>query len=174
MGAFCPACLPHGKIVLRMLGYVRPYAGLVVLSFVITLLATLIGLSPPMMMRALTDVALAPKTPRPMAAREHLLWIIVALLFFQRISGFILGALRGWLNGYLGQRIIFDVRSAVYQHLHRLSIGFYDKKSVGSLMSNVTNDTSVLHGFCVDGLQNLLVNIMTLVDIGATLFLMNS
>ena len=50
---------------------------------------------------------------QPMAAREHLLWIIVALLFFQRVSSSVLGALRGWLNGYLGQRIIFDVRSRV-------------------------------------------------------------
>ena len=169
----CPACLPRGKIVLRMLSYARPYAGLVVLSFVVTLLVTVIGLSPPMMMRALTDGALAPKMPRPMAAREHLLWIIVALLFFQRVSSSVLGALRGWLNGYLGQRIIFDVRSRVYQHLQSLSIGFYDKKSVGTLMSNVTNDTSVLHSFCVDGLQNMLVNIMTLVGIGVTLFCMN-
>src|SRR6266849_5822971 len=45
----CPACLPRGKIVLRMLSYVRPYAGLVILSFVVTLLVTVIGLSPPMM-----------------------------------------------------------------------------------------------------------------------------
>src|SRR5260370_37460447 len=52
-------------------------------------------------------------------------------------------------------------------------IGFYDKKSVGTLMSNVTNDTSVLHSFCVDGLQNMLVNLMTLVGIGVTLFCMN-
>src|SRR5262249_43072431 len=41
----CPACLPRGKIVLRMLGYVRPYTGLVILSFVATLAVTLIGLS---------------------------------------------------------------------------------------------------------------------------------
>src|SRR5207244_2904870 len=54
----CPACLPRGKIVMRMMGYIRPYAGLVILSFVTTLLVTLIGLSPPMMMRALTDGAL--------------------------------------------------------------------------------------------------------------------
>jgi ATP-binding cassette, subfamily B, bacterial len=98
----------------------------------------------------------------------------VALLFLQRVGSSAFSALRTWLNGYLGQRIIFDVRSRVYQHLQRLSIGFYDKKSVGSLMSNVTSDTSVLHQFCVDGLQNILVNILTLVGIGVTLFLMNA
>src|SRR5205814_1290234 len=85
----CPACLQRGKIVMRMLGYVRPYAGLAILSFATTLVVTAIGLTPPMLMRALTD------------------------------------------------------------------------------------DTSVLHSFCVDGLQNILVNTMTLVGIGVTLFLMN-
>jgi ATP-binding cassette, subfamily B, bacterial len=169
----CPACLKRGKIVLRMLGYVRPYLGLAILSFVATLLVTVIGLAPPMMMRSLTDGALAPRMPRPIAAREHLLWIIVAMLFFQRVGSSTFGAVRYWLNGYLGQRIIFDVRSRVYQHLQSLSMGFYDRKSVGTLMSNVTNDTSVLHSFCVDGLQNMLVNTMTLVGIGATLFWMN-
>jgi ATP-binding cassette, subfamily B, bacterial len=169
----CPACLPRGKIVLRMLGYIRPYTGLVILSFVATLAVTLIGLSPPMMMRALTDGALAPPKPRPIAAREHLLWIIVFLLFLQRVGSSAFSALRTWLNGYLGQRIIFDVRSRVYEHLQTLSVGFYDKKSVGTLMSNVTSDTSVLHSFCVDGLQNMLVNVMTLVGIGVTLFCMD-
>jgi ABC-type bacteriocin/lantibiotic exporter with double-glycine peptidase domain len=96
----CPACLPRGKIVLRMLGYIRPYAGLVILSFVATLAVTLIGLSPPMMMRALTDGALAPPKPRPIAAREHLLWIIVFLLFLQRVGNSTFSALRTWLNGY--------------------------------------------------------------------------
>jgi ATP-binding cassette subfamily B protein len=169
----CPACLPRGKIVLRMLGYVRPYLGLVILSFAATLLVTLIGLSPPMLMKILTDEALVPKTARPMDAREQVLWVIVALLFFQRVGSSLFSALRTWLNGYLGQRIIFDVRSQVYQHLQKLSIGYYDKKSVGSLMANVTSDTSVLHSFCVDGLQNVLVNVLTLIGIGVTLFLMD-
>jgi ATP-binding cassette subfamily B protein len=169
----CPACLPRGKIVLRMLGYIRPYTGLVILSFVATLLVTLINLSPPLLMKILTDEALAPPKPRPMAQREHVLWIIVGLLFLQRVGSSIFSAMRTWLNGYLGQRIIFDVRSKVFQHLQTLSVGFYDKKSVGTLMSNVTSDTSVLHGFCVDGVQNILVNVMTLVGIGVTLFVMD-
>jgi ABC-type multidrug transport system fused ATPase/permease subunit len=52
-------------------------------------------------------------------------------------------------------------------------MGFYDRKSVGTLMSNVTSDTSVLHSFCVDGLQNMLVNLLTLTIIGMLLFSMD-
>jgi ATP-binding cassette subfamily B protein len=169
----CPSCLPRGKIVLRMLGYVRPYLPLALLSFAAAILVSLVNLSPPMLMRLLTDGVLAPQRLQPLAAREQILWGVVGALFLQRLGSALLGGFHHWLNGYLGQRIISDVRTRLYEHLQTLSLGFYDRKSVGTLMANVTSDTSVLHQFCVEGLQNVLIHLLTMVGIGAVLFWMD-
>ena len=152
----CSSCLPRGKIVLRMLGYVRPYLPLALLSFAAALLVSLVNLAPPMLMRLLTDGVLAASACSRWQRESSALWGVVGALFLQRLVSALLGGLHHWLNGYLGQRIISDVRTRLYEHLQTLSLGFYNRKSVGTLMANVTSDTSVLHQFCVEGLQNVL------------------
>ena len=43
-------------------------------------------------------------------------------------------AWRSWLNGWLGQSIIFDLRTQLYRQLQKLSLSFYDKRQVGSVL----------------------------------------
>ncbi len=169
----CPACLKKGKLLMRVLAYAKPYWHYSILSFFLTLALTIIGLTPPYLMKQLTDRALAPISPTPMSERYRvLLWTVVALGILYLVRAFITGV-RNQLMGWLGQQIMYDVRTQVYEHLQRLSLSFYDKRSLGGIMSRVTNDTSVINGFIVSGLQNLLINMLTLVGIGVILLKMN-
>ena len=59
---------------------------LVALAFLLYHAVTFINLAPPMLMRVLTDGALAPKRPVPLAARDHVLWVVVGCLFVQRLG----------------------------------------------------------------------------------------
>ena len=171
----CPACLKKGKLLVRVVQYAKPYWHLSVLSFFLTLILTAIGLAPPALMKYLMDRSLAPPEGMhiPMAERFAVLRYVVISLGVLYIVRTIVSAVRSQLMGWLGQRIMFDVRTQVYDHLQELSISFYDKKHLGSIMSRVTNDTAVLNGFIVDGLQNLIINAMTLVGIGIILLSMN-
>src|SRR5437868_8218878 len=82
-------------------------------------------------------------------------------------------AWRSWLNGWLGQSIIFDLRTQIYRHLQKLSLSFYDKRQVGSVLSRVTSDTSNLHSFLVSGIQSVLINLLTILGIGVIMFILD-
>jgi ATP-binding cassette, subfamily B, bacterial len=70
----------------------------------------------------------------------------------------------------LGQSIVFDLRTQLYRHLQKLSLSFYDKRQVGSVLSRVTSDTSTLHSFLVSGVQSVIINVLTVLGIGVIMF----
>ncbi|MGQ9697859.1 MAG: ABC transporter transmembrane domain-containing protein [Armatimonadota bacterium] len=171
----CPACLKKGKLLVRVLQYAKPYWHLSLLSFLLTLMLTALGLAPPALMKQLMDRSLSPppNIHVPMPERFAVLRTIVVALGGVYVLRAVLGALHSRLMGWLGERIMFDVRTQVYEHLQKLSLSFYDRRHLGSIMSRVTNDTSVMNGFIVSGLQNLIINALTLVGIGVILVSMN-
>jgi ATP-binding cassette subfamily B protein len=171
----CPACLKKGKLLVRVLQYARPYWHFSLLSFFLTLTLTALGLAPPALMKVLMDRSLSPPPGLhlTMDQRFDTLRMVVIAIGCVYIIRAVLSAAQSQLMGWLGERIMFDVRTQVYEHLQRLSLSFYDSRHLGSIMSRVTNDTSVLNGFIVSGLQNLIINAMTLVGIGVILVSMN-
>ncbi len=169
----CPACRPHGKLLIRMFAFVRPYRGLALLSFFLSICLTVLNLVPPILFQRLVDYSLVPVRPMPMAERFRNLWILVAISALTRGLSAVVQGSRTRVMGWLGNNIMLDVRTQLYNHLQRLSLSFYDKRHLGSIMSRVTNDTSVMNQFIVDGLQRFLINTMTLVLIGSYLFYLN-
>jgi ATP-binding cassette, subfamily B, bacterial len=121
-------------------------------------------LAPPLLMAVLIDEVLQPRK------NLHLLWWIVGALGALHILRTAMVAWRSWLNGWLGQSIIFDLRTQIYRHLQKLSLSFYDKRQVGSVLSRVTSDTGTLHGFLVSGVQSVIINVLTIVGIGIIMF----
>jgi len=83
------------------------------------------------------------------------------------------GILRGRLLVKLGTRISHDLRVQIYSHLQVLSLQFYQKHPVGAMIARVTQDTQSLESVLVDGVQHLVVNVLTLIGVGVVLFTMN-
>ncbi|MFX7804523.1 ABC transporter transmembrane domain-containing protein, partial [Acinetobacter baumannii] len=63
---------------------------------------------------------------------------------------------RGRNIAYLGAHIATTIRHRLFEKYQSLSLGFYDKRSVGSIMSRMTNDTGALYDVLIDGLPVLL------------------
>ena len=130
----CPACLETRKVLFRLLGYAKPHWKLVALSLAMMVVATTIGLSPPILMRTLIDDVFskgggpaAEILPGAVAAgagagtwmggmltgwgmeRADMLVFMVVLLFAIYVSRNSLAALRGYLLSYLGQKITFGM-----------------------------------------------------------------
>ena len=72
-----------------------------------------------------------------------------------------------------GQKILYRMRTEMFSHLHRLSMGFFDQNKVGKLMSRVQNDVSQLQELLTGGVLNLMVNVITLAGIVAVMVSMN-
>ena len=74
---------------------------------------------------------------------------------------------------WLGQKVLYDMRSELYQHLQRLSLSFYDTHRTGQLMSRITGDVGMLEGFLIHSIPQFFVDMLTLFGIGFVLFQTN-
>ena len=181
----CPACLDTRKLLFRLLSYALPYWKLGVLSLLLMLTATAIGLSPPILMRTLMDDVFAPAPEEGIRTwlgqqlgamgmgMEQMLSALVILLLLVHVARNLMGALRSYLLSYLGQNITLNLRNQVYRHLHTLSLSFYNEHETGRIMASVTQDVGRLQDFISDGLQEVIRDVLTIVIIIAILFGLN-
>ena len=77
------------------------------------------------------------------------------------------------LGAWLTFRIAANIRAHVYQHLHNLSIRFFDKRTTGTVISHITEDSERLQDFMLEGLSFLAVQLFLFFGIGSVLFFMN-
>lgn len=137
------------NLYLRLLYYVKPYLPRLIIAGLCTILAAAGNLYVPWIIKDVIDRVLAEKDA--MMLNNISLGIIV--VFFLR-GIFFYG--QTYLMAYAGQRVIIDIRLAVYRQLQRLSLSFYEKRKTGTIMSYVTNDVGALQGALIDNVIELL------------------
>lgn len=76
-------------------------------------------------------------------------------------------------TGKLAHKVLFQVRTQLYEHLQKLSMSFYGTKRTGQIMSRVTNDVAVFEQFIVDGIRESLINGLRVLVIAGILFSTN-
>jgi subfamily B ATP-binding cassette protein MsbA len=102
-------------------------------------------------------------------AMLNIIAIGILIIFFLR-GIFFFG--QTYLMSYIGQRVIIDIREAVYRQLQRLSLTYFDKRQTGAIMSSVTNDVSALQAALVESMVELVTEAMILIgSLGAMFFL---
>lgn len=75
---------------------------------------------------------------------------------------------------FAGQSVLYRMRTEMFNHLHRLSLGFFDHNKVGKLMSRVQNDVGQLQEVITNGVLNILTSVLTLVGIAAVMIIVNT
>lgn len=170
----CPACLNKGKVLLRLMQYMKPYWRQFVVVWILMLAGLGVSLVPPYLWRPLMDRVFVPVgTAGSMAERYHLLgWLVLGLLAAQ-VGSQVMKIFQARLLVQLGTQLSHDLRVQLYSQLQFLSLRFFEKHPVGAMIARVTQDTQSLEGVLVDGMQHFVVNILMLVGIGAVLFCMN-
>ncbi len=185
----CPACTKKHKVMLRILSYMRPYRGKALLFVSFVVIGTLISLVPPYFSRILIDDILALNdavNPAADASVTRLgeifraiqpaavaLSIAIGALLATQVILEIFTIFRMRLGAWLTFRVAANIRSHVYQHLHNLSIRFFDKRKTGTVISHITEDSERLQDFMLEGLSFLAVELLLFFGIGGVLFWMN-
>ncbi|MBT3344887.1 MAG: ABC transporter ATP-binding protein [Gemmatimonadetes bacterium] len=176
----CPACLETRKLLFRLLGYAKPYRGLAAISLTLMLLATWVGLTPPLLMRSLFDDVLVPNaqgtwlTPWLQGMeRPDALKALALILLGIYVSSNVMNAIRRYVLAWLGQHVTLDLRNQVYRHLHTLSLSFYNERETGRVMASITQDVGRLQDFISDGLQEIIRDVLTILIICTILFYLN-
>ena len=170
----CSVCAPKSRALRRLVVYLRPYMPWVLVLMALTLVATALGLVLPYLWKfMINDVLALHGTPRPLPDRLRILTLIVVASVVAHVLIAALGVAQSWLSAWVGNRITHDVRCQLYRHLQDLSLRFYDKRELGTVISRVNQDTGQLQAFLVWGSQDLALNLLLLVGIGVMAFIIN-
>src|SRR5437660_2330042 len=144
----------------------RPYKGRTALSVVSLLAATATALAPPFLAKYAVDDGI----------RRHdlgkLWWIVGAFV----LAGFLnwgMSYVQTYLTGWVGERILADLRIGLFRHLQRLSLGFYERTRAGVIISRLTNDVEAIDQLVTDGVTSLVQNTLTLVGTAILLFVLD-
>lgn len=121
----------------RVWWYIKPYSLLIISALACTILASAVNLYLPKIIGEVIDQVLATKDT------DTLNLIAVTVLVLIVIQGIAMYG-QTYLMAFSSQKIIIDIRRDLYQHLQKLSIAFFEKRSVGTIMSYVTNDVTAL------------------------------
>ena len=185
----CPACTKKHRVMLRIFSYLRPYRTRALLYILFIIIGTVLILIPPYFTRILIDDILllndatAPtqdgsptrlgdifRSIQPVASA---LLIAVGGLLVTHLLQVLFTVLQSRLSAWLTFRIAANIRAHVYEHLHNLSIRFFDKRTTGTVISHITEDSERLQDFLLEGLSFLSVQLFLFFGIGSVLFLMN-
>src|SRR5579862_7757516 len=142
----------------KILRYVRPYRGRFGLALVQVLAMSGLELLKPWPMQVVVDGALGGRPPPAIAGLSPIVLAALAcaaLALIQSASG-ALTVVYNWQAIGLGQRMVHDLRGALYAHLQRLSLAFHGRQRVGDLMYRVTSDSFAVQTLIMNGILPIL------------------
>src|SRR5215208_3560159 len=143
-----------------------PYKARTILSVFSLLFATATALAPPFLSKYAVDDGI----------RQHdltKLWWIVGAFLVAGLLNWGMSYVQTYLTGWVGERILADLRNRLFGHLQRLSLGFYERNRAGVIISRLTNDVEALDQLVTDGVTSLVQNTLTLIGTAILLFILD-
>ena len=147
----------------RLLLYAKPYSGRLMLAFLFTSVAAAGNLFVPWILKDVIDKVLMNKD----IFLLNTIAVTIVIVFF--IRGICFYA-QTYLMSYVGQKVIIDIREAVYRKLQFLSLGYFEKRQTGTIMSYVTNDVGALQGSIIESATDFVTEMSILIGSLALMF----
>ena len=154
-----------GRLARRLIRYLRPYAGRVVLAIVLSLVIAAAATVVPYFTKLVVDNYLLPGFKGEITGDQAwsgvqrvALWFFLALL-----AGFVLSVVQMLVMQLVGQQTMFDLRMQIFRHLQRLPMSFYDRNPVGRLVTRVTTDVDVLYELFASGIVAMMTDLCKVV-----------
>ena len=145
----------RGRKLRGMIELLRPYRGRTALMFLALVASTAAALAPPPLAKLAIDDGIVP------GDRTTLDLVVVAFLATALVYWAATYA-QTYLVGWVGQRVLQDLRIQLFSHLQSLSVGFYSRRQAGVIISRMTNDVQALDQLVTDGVVTLFGASLTL------------
>jgi ATP-binding cassette subfamily B protein len=146
------------RLAVRLLAYLRPYRGQVVLAVLVTLAAAAVQLAYPWLTKEAIDLGIR--------HRDGYVLDRIALAYLSALLvGFGLGYLQTQIMQRVGQSLMRDLRAHLFRHLQQLPVSYFDRQPVGRVMTRVTNDVEVLNEMFTAGVDALFGDLFILIGI---------
>jgi ATP-binding cassette subfamily B protein len=140
----------------------KPYRARLFVVLALIALSAVISLASPFLLRQILDQAIP----------EHdnaQLTLLVAGMIAVSIATGALGVAQTWLSNVVGQRVMHDLRSAVYRHLQRLSLAFFTRTRTGEVQSRIANDIGGVQNVVTSTATSIVSNVTTVIAVIAAM-----
>ncbi|MFI4990510.1 MAG: ABC transporter ATP-binding protein [Solirubrobacterales bacterium] len=155
----------RGRNLRGLLALIKPYSGRAALTVVALVLGTGASLAPPLLARAAIDDGI----------QRHdfgKLELVVVAFMAAALLVWLMTYAQTYLVGWVGQRVLADLRIRIFTHLQTLPVGFYESRPAGVLISRITNDVEALDSLVTDSVVTLFQAGLTLIGtVGILLYL---
>jgi ATP-binding cassette, subfamily B, multidrug efflux pump len=154
------------RIAARLIGQVKPYRKQALLAVFLVLFTTALELSIPFLFGLAVDIVSGEtrRTLFGMTGSQALNWLTILFIAIL-VLRFISRNRELYMMSSIGQKIVLDLRASMFRHIQRVGVRYIDKRGVGSIMSRLQNDVSVIDQLFADGLVEILSQFAILVGI---------
>jgi ATP-binding cassette subfamily B multidrug efflux pump len=143
------------RLMRRLFKYIRNYKYLIFVGVALTLSASFLQLVGPYLTKVAIDDYISVK-------KLEGFYLIIILYFLILILAFLTQFLQIYLTQYLGQKLMYDIRSDLFSHIQLQSLRFFDKNPVGRLMTRLTSDIESLNQMFTQGIVTIFGDIFLL------------
>jgi ATP-binding cassette subfamily B protein len=150
----------------RILALFRPYWKQETAMLGTIVVNTSLGLVPPLVTMKLIDVAI----PR---GDMMLVGLMVSFMVLSAVASALIGVWQGYLNSYVAEAILRDLRTELFSHMHRLPLSFFTGTKTGEIMNRVSNDVDNVDDVISGTMFSIATNVMTLITTAVTIFLLD-
>ncbi len=167
------------RLMRRLLAYLRPYRRVVFFALIAIFFYGLLQAVPPYLMKVEIDRYLDPTSHHQIPGflaqflsanpREGILQIALAIFLPAVLLTFVLQFAQTFAMQLVGQKVMYDLRKQVFEHLQRLQMSHFDRNPVGRLVTRVTTDIDVLNDMFASGVVAVFGDFFTLVSIMAVM-----
>ena len=138
----------RGRNLRGLIALIGPYRVRAAVTFGALLLGTAAALAPPLLAKAAIDSGIE-KHDTTALVLIVIAFLAAAVLFW------VMTYVQTYLVGWVGQRVLADLRFRIFTHLQTLPIGFYESRPAGVLISRITNDVEALDSLVTDSVVTL-------------------
>ena len=154
------------RLMKRLLEYLRPYRWYVLLAVALLMVASFLEVVGPWLTRIALDDAI-PNGDGPLLAK------LAAVYVASIVGGFLLMYGQTLLTTWLGQRVMYDLRTEIFGKLQHMDLRFFDRNPVGRLMTRITSDVETLNELFSSGVVAVFGDVFTLGFILAAMLYMD-
>ena len=155
-----------GALVRRVLGYARPYRRIIWIYLVTLVLASLLSVAQPLMIPRLVDQGI-------LQGKAQVVTVMAVIIALLAIIDSGLGLVGRYFSSRIGEGLIFDLRTEVYDHVQRQSVAFFTRAQTGALISRLNSDVIGAQQAFTSTLGGVLGNLISVVIVLITMFLLS-
>ena len=153
-------------LVRRILGYARKYRGLIVWFLITLVLASLLSVAQPLMIPRLVDDGIQ-------QGNRQVVTVMALLIALLAVLDTALGLIGRWFSSRIGEGLIYDLRTEVYDHVQRQSVAFFTRAQTGALISRLNSDVIGAQQAFTSTLGGVLGNLISLVIVLTAMFILS-